>query len=135
MNRRSILAAVVVGGILAVGLVVPLVVHMVEAFGVRTHQRSVTRSLAQWEAEYGRVRSWTEADRAIGMLEYVQWYYVPGPGYRSDPQTEAALEAQRARTVAAIVAALRDFTGEDFGTDAARWRQWGQQRAPQEAAR
>jgi hypothetical protein len=107
---------------------------MVEAFGVRAHQRSVTRSLADWAAEHGTVNSWAEADRAIGMLEYVQWYYVPGPGYRSDPETEAALEAQRARTVAAIVAALRAFTGADFGTDAAAWRAWRQRQGRKDGA-
>src|SRR4051794_8629011 len=101
MSKRSVLAGSVVLGILALPMVVPFAYRAVEAHGVRIHQRSVTRSLAEWEAEYGRVQTWPEADRAIGMLEYVQWYYVPAPGYHSDPDTEAVLQAQRARTVAA----------------------------------
>ena len=77
-----------------------------------------------------RVTSWDEADHAIGMLEYVQNYYVPGPGYRSDPQTEAALDSQRARTLGSIASALCEFTGQDFGTDAERWRAWRLERRP-----
>jgi hypothetical protein len=76
----------------------------------------IAHGWANWEREYDRVGDWQEADHAIDMLEYVQLYYVPGPGYRSHAQTEAALEAQRARTLAAIVACLRRFCGEDFGT-------------------
>jgi hypothetical protein len=56
------------------------------------------------------------------MLEYVQHYCVPGPGYHSDEKTEAKLEFQRVRTLKAIVAALKEFTGQDFGTDVEQWR-------------
>jgi hypothetical protein len=120
MSRRATWVVVVV--ILAVIVLVPLGWQRVVLWAVGLHLRSTTRELAAWEKEYGHVDTWQEADRAIEMLEYVRGYYVPGPGYRSDAQAEAALEAQRARTLAAIAEALRDFTGEDLGTDAARWR-------------
>jgi hypothetical protein len=58
------------------------------------------------------------------VLEYTQNYYVPAPGYRGSPRTEEELQAQRARTEEAIATALRDFTGQDFGTDAAQWQDW-----------
>ena len=109
-------------GILALVLLTPLAFRKFESWAVGVHQRSVTRSLAAWEVEYSQVRNDAEADRAIDMLEYVQDYYVPGPGYHSDARTEAALETQRARTVDAIVTALREFSGQDFGADAAKWR-------------
>jgi hypothetical protein len=94
------------------------------------HQRSTTRELRNWEQEYGRVGDWQEADHAIDMLEYVQHYYGPGPGYRSDLQTEADLESQRARTLAAIAVGLQRFCGEDLGTDVSRWRAWREQHGP-----
>jgi hypothetical protein len=124
MNGRTTCVVAVV--ILAVIVLVPLGWQRVVLWAVGIHLRSTARELVTWEKEYGHVDSWQEADRAIEMLEYVRGYYVPGPGYRSDAQTEAALEAQRARTLAAIAEALRDFTGEDFGTDATRWRAWRQ---------
>jgi len=93
---------------------------------VRNHQRSVTRTLADWEKEYGQVRNVREAERAIDMLEYVQGYYVPTAGYHSDAQTEALLEAQRTKTLRAIAGALERFSGQDFGVDVTRWREWQQ---------
>ena len=81
-------------------------------------------SLARWGQEYAVVRNWREVERAIGMLEYAGRYYVPAPGYRSDPSTEAALAEQRERTVRAIATVLREYTGQDFGVDATRWQVW-----------
>jgi hypothetical protein len=49
---------------------------------------------------------------------------VPGPGYRGSARTEAELEAQRTRTQEALAAGLQEFTGQDFGTDAAQWQEW-----------
>jgi hypothetical protein len=77
--------------VIAGALLIFLGLKHFEEWAVGIHQKSVTRSLADWEKDYGRVGSWNEADRAIGMLEYVQRYYVPGPGYRSSPQVEEAL--------------------------------------------
>jgi hypothetical protein len=113
--------------------VVALVFYVWQNLGywaARIHQQSVTRELAAWEQEYSQVRNWHDADRSIDMLDYVRSYYVPAPGYRSDSETETTLEAQRARTLAAIAAGLRKFSGEDFGTDASRWREWREQHGP-----
>ena len=85
------------------------------------HQRSVTRSLAEWEQEHRSVSSHEDAIRTANMLEYAQQYYVPGGEYRSTPEIEAALQMQRRETIEAFVKALRDYTGEDFGTDSAQW--------------
>ena len=126
MNKRS-------GCLLAVGLALiggvcfaalALALGWADRWAASFHQRGVTRSLAGWEKEYGRVQSWQEARRAADMLEYVQRYYVPGGGYQGDAATEERLEAQRARTVEAIAAGLREFTGRDFGTDAEGWQRW-----------
>jgi hypothetical protein len=124
MNRRRFLAILLLCGFTGVVVFALYAVWNFESWAVGLHQKSITRELAAWEQDEARVTNWDEADHAIGMLEYVQNYYVPGPGYRSNPQTEAALESQRARTLAAIAVALREFTGEDFGTDAERWRAW-----------
>ena len=124
MNRRRILALRLLCGFTGVVVFALYAVRNFEPWAVGFHQKSVTRELAAWEQDEARVTSWDEADHAIGMLGYVQNYYVPGPGYRSDPQIEAALDSQRARTLAAIASALREFTGQDFGTDAERWRAW-----------
>src|SRR5262245_36022734 len=97
---------------------------LIEAGPAGFHQRSVKNELSAWEREYSSVRDWREVGRAIDLLEYAQNYYVPGPGYRGRARTEAELEAQRARTLRAIAAGLREFTGQDFGSDAARWREW-----------
>jgi hypothetical protein len=130
MNRRRVVTVALIGGLAAVVALVLYVSRNFEVWAVAVHQRGVTRSLGEWEGEYSGVTTWPEADRAIGMLEYVQGYYVPGPGYRSDPQTELALETQRARTAAAIAAGLREFSGEDFGVDVPRWRAWREQHGP-----
>ena len=58
------------------------------------------------------------------MLDYVQWYYPPGDNYRADAATEAALQVQRSATMEAIIAPLRRYSGEDYGTDVDRWRKW-----------
>lgn len=124
MNRRTISIGAVVSVVLATALVAPYARRRLDEWAVSIHQRSTTMELADWERRYGRVHTREEAERAIGLLGYVQRYYVPGPGYRGDEKTEAKLEAQRGRTVQAIVSALKEFTGQDFGADAERWRDW-----------
>jgi hypothetical protein len=124
MKRRTIFIGVLVLAVLAAVLLAPYAWRRVCEWAVGIHQRSTTKELAAWEREYGKVHTRAEAKRAIDMLDYVQRYYVPGPSYRSDEKTEAKLEAQRARTVRAIVAALSEFTGQDFGEDAETWREW-----------
>jgi len=130
MSKRRILTVMITSGCAAVLALAVFAWYNAERWWVGAHQRSVTRSLAAWAQEDSRVGTWQEADHAIDMLEYVEGYYVPGPGYHSDPQTEAALEAQRARTLVAIAAGLRQFCGEDFGADVCRWREWRKQHGP-----
>lgn len=91
-------------------------------YGVSIHQENVKRELIAWRGEHGEVTNWREAGRTAGMLEYIQNYYVAGGGYRGTRRSDELLEAERARTSDAFVAALQRFTGEDFGTDAAQWR-------------
>jgi hypothetical protein len=74
-----------------------------------THHRSVTQSLANWSHEYSDIKDDNDARRAIGMLEYIQNYYVVGPGNRSDPETEQRLESQRAETLQIISEALDEY--------------------------
>jgi hypothetical protein len=94
------------------------------SYGVGLHQRSVTRSLGEWGHEYSHIQTKNDAIRAAEMLEYISTYYVPGPGYHSDPETEATLQAQRERSLSTIAAALEQFTGKDFGTDSGKWLEW-----------
>ncbi len=89
--------------------------------GVIIHQRSVTRELAKWAKEYNRISSHDDAIRTAEMLGYAQTYYVVGEGYRSTPEVEEALEAQRTETEAVFVKALQKYTGQDFGTNSANW--------------
>src|SRR5687767_3709583 len=82
--------------------------HRVDAWAVGIHQKSTTRELAAWGQEFTQIRSDDEADRAVGMLRYVEGYYVPGPGYRSSQETESALETQRRKTLDTMVKALEE---------------------------
>ncbi|WP_145116641.1 hypothetical protein [Botrimarina mediterranea] len=55
------------------------------------------------------------------MIKYVQTYYQPREGYRGSEASENVLQSQRQETIDAMVAALRSFTGEDFGENADEW--------------
>jgi hypothetical protein len=131
MSKGRIRTVTITCGCVAIAALALFVWCNGERWAVAAHQRSVTRSLADWEQQDSRVGNWQEVDHVIGLLEYVQAYYVPGPGYHSDPDTEAALEVQRARTLTALAAGLRQFCGVDFGTDVRRWREWRKQHGPQ----
>ena len=74
-----------------------------------THHRSVTQSLANWSHEYSDIKDENDARRAIGMLGYIQDYYVVADGNRSDPETEKRLESQRAETLRIISKALDEY--------------------------
>jgi hypothetical protein len=113
----------IVGILLAVALL-PRARRAVESRVVSAHQRDVTRSLADWEQEYARVQNKQDAVRAVAMLRYARAYYVPDDGYRGDPQTEAALESQRQRTMASIAHALEEYSGKDYGTSVEDWERW-----------
>jgi hypothetical protein len=120
MNRRLKIGLVIATPLLG-AVMLPFAWSRFERWGVGLHQQSVTRELARWEEEYAKVRSNAEAVRAIDMLRYIERYYVPADGYHSEPVNEAALEAQRRKTMSAIVAALEQFTGKPFGLDLAKW--------------
>jgi hypothetical protein len=130
MSRRLKITVVIAAIALAVAALLPLAWSRFETWAVGIHQKSTTRELAAWEQEFSQIRSKEEAIRAVDMLRYIQGYYIPGPGSRSDSGTEAALEAQRRKTSATIAQALEEFTGERYGLDVDRWETWrdGQKR-------
>jgi hypothetical protein len=96
--------------------------------GARVHMNGITRELEQWAVEESKIRNDQEAFHAIDMLAYIQDYYVPGDGYRSDADTEAALQSQRKRTMAKITEALEQFTGVHYGDDLKQWEAWRKKR-------
>ncbi len=118
MRRWLLIAGLVLVPVVIIWAVavVTLPAHMVGA-----HQRSVTRELAEWETEYGTIRSHHDAVRTAEMLGYVQRYYVPSDGYRSTQEIESALETQRQQTVATFISAMQDYSGENFGTNSDIW--------------
>jgi hypothetical protein len=52
------------------------------------------------------------------MLEYIQNYYVVAERYRSDPETERQLEAQRDASMRAISSAIDHFIDTETGETA-----------------
>ena len=124
MRRRRLVVLLLCLGLAGIVFLVIYLPPRLVSYGVGLHQRSVTRSLGEWGREYSHIQTKNDAIRAAEMLEYISTYYVPGPGYRSDPETEATLQAQRERSLATISAALQRFTGQDFGTDGGKWLEW-----------
>jgi len=98
----------------------------VERYAAGVHQRSVTHSLAEWDAEYGSVTNDASAVATAEMIAYIGHYYVPGPGYRGPADIEAALERQRADTIRHLVDALQHYTGLDYGTNTEMWEKWAE---------
>ena len=88
---------------------VPALIDYLGKATVAIHQRDVTRSLNEWGAEYSQISSERDAGRAREMMDYIKTYYVPSDGYRADPATEAALEAQRKRTIDQITSSLNEW--------------------------
>ncbi len=124
MRRVTLIVGSLSFSIAAACLIGYVFFRVVTDFSVDVHQRSVTQELADWKDEYSNVSSHRDAIRTATMLEYIQRYYVPGEGYRGSREIEAALQVQRQETVKAFVAALRRFTGEDFGDDSDRWLEY-----------
>ena len=108
--------------VLAVGAV--LLVPSIEKTLARIHQEGITKELSDWSLEFGTVGNLTEAAKAIDMLRYIEAYYVAGPGYRSDYETERRLEEQRKKTIEAIVSALQVYSGKSIGDDPNAWETW-----------
>ena len=114
----------------ALSAVVAVVAIVILSFGkierrlVNVHQRSVAKSIAAWEEKHSKISSDGEMIESLRMLEYVQQYYVPGPGYRGTPDGEARLEAARTEAVQKIVGGLERYSGTNFGTNANLWERW-----------
>ncbi len=97
-------------------------------YGVAIHQRNVTKELAKWGDEESRITDDASAVRAAEMVDYISRYYVPGPGYRGPADVEAALQAQRRRSIDQIVVSLERYTGLKFGASPDRWAEWAKKR-------
>jgi hypothetical protein len=97
-------------------------------YGVAIHQKNVTRELAEWGEEDSKITDDASAIHAAEMVGYMSQYYVPGPGYRGPADVEAALQTQRQKSIARVVAALERYTGLRFGADPKRWAEWAQER-------
>jgi hypothetical protein len=115
MTSRAKVALTVGIVVACAGMALPFAWRRFEVWAVGLHQRSVTHELSDWEREYSEIHNPAEANRAAEMLQYIQGYYVPGPGYRSDRGTEAALEIQRKQTLDAISRSLEEFTAARHG--------------------
>jgi hypothetical protein len=100
----------------------------IETRFVIVHQRGVTRSLAKWAQEDSVITNDASAIHTAEMVGYVSSYYVPGEGYRGLAEVEAALEAQRQKTIGRLVASLERYTGLAYGTNVERWTEWARQR-------
>lgn len=111
VQRRRIIITLLVISVIAALLAIsaPFALRWLARKGTAIHHRSITRSLAEWEREDSQIRTPRDAEHARGMLEYIRGYYPVGPGNRSDPETEAALEAQRAKTLRTIEEALEVY--------------------------
>jgi hypothetical protein len=68
---------------------------------VSIHQRSVTKSIERWGEEYSDTSRAGPA-RSAEMLDYIEHYYVPGPGYKGTPDVEAALQKARVEAMEKI---------------------------------
>jgi Sec-independent protein translocase protein TatA len=124
-RRRVLLLLLLLLALLLFGAaLIPPAVRWIGRTIAGVHQRGITKELADWSMEYGRVETLSEAKQAIDMLGYIEQYYVPGEGYRSNPKIEAALEAQRKKTIEAIVRALQAYSGQDIGNDREAWENW-----------
>jgi hypothetical protein len=111
VQRRRIFITLIAISVTAALLAIaaPFALRWLTRKGTAIHHRSITRSLAEWEQEDSQIRTPEDAEHARGMLEYIRGYYPVGPGNRSDLETEAALEAQRAKTLRTIKAALDEY--------------------------
>jgi hypothetical protein len=86
-----------------------VLVYWVSVEMVAAHQRAIAREIEGWEREYSQVSTANQAARGADMIEYIQRYYQVGEGYRSNPETEERLEAQRRRAIESISKAIEEF--------------------------
>jgi len=99
-------------------------IPMVMRYGVGRHQRAITEELVLFEQQCTEITDRKGAAHAIAMLDYVQNYYVPSPGYRGTGETERSLESQRTRTMRVYATALEDYCGESHDFDVPAWHTW-----------
>lgn len=88
------------------------------------HHKAITKELYDMGLHFKSIDNGTEADHAVGMLRYIENYYVPGPGYQSTSKIELELELQRRQTLRTIVEALEEYSGQSLGSDPNAWEKW-----------
>lgn len=62
------------------------------------------------------------------MLEYINSYCVPGPGYRGPMDVEAALEKHYRESIVRTLASLERHTGLTHSTKIECWPKWAEER-------
>ena len=133
MTRRKKWVLGILGGlviaIVALGFLLPMVAGK---YFVGLHMKSTTNELRNWGEEYSKVGSDGEAFRAIEVMEYMSRYYVPGSGYRGPKEVEEALQKQREASLKQVADALEKHTGNAYGTDVAKWKEWARSKGYKE---
>ena len=127
MKKPKMIAGIMLGVVVTVGVTLFLLEPWMKSWVAAFHQQAITRELANWERETSPITNHEEAVHAIEVMRYVERYYVPAKGYRSNKETEAALATQRQKTLEAIARTLEMYTGERWGTNISQWEQWRDQ--------
>lgn len=89
--------------------VLPSIIQKFNSYFIRGHQLSVIKELEEWGDNYSQIKTSQEAQKATEILAYIEKYYVPADGYRSDANTEQKLERQREHTMRRITDALEEY--------------------------
>ena len=85
-----------------------------------------------WGAEYGMINTDEAAMRSVGMLEYIQTYYVPSETCRGPAEVAQDLQEMRHQCCEQITTALEIHTGLNYGLHIESWSNWAnQQRSKQ----
>ena len=114
-RRRKILIAVLGVGVCGIAAYVALF-FWVSAQVVAARQQVTMKEiqkLASWEREFAHISTAKEAERASKTFEYARDYYVVGPHFPCDPETDEKLEAQRRRTIDSILSAIEEFKRQE----------------------
>ncbi len=73
---------------------------------------------------FANIKNDDDAFRAVGVLLHLQTHYKMEPGEGKAEKARLKLEAQRAESVARIVASLEKYSGQEVGTNTMLWREW-----------
>jgi predicted PurR-regulated permease PerM len=92
--------------------VLPSIIQNFNSHLIRGHQLSVIKELEGWGNDYSQIKTSQEAQKATEILAYIEKYYVPADGYRSDANTEQKLERQREHTIRRITDALEEYSAK-----------------------